>query len=164
MNYLKWRIKQKMDKRTKELMFIASMFKKAIDEFNKVMGPETIQTIFRLIGETQGKTIEKRMREKFKIDSWNPEKLAELLIKDVFEPAIGEENADIHIQGNHIIVTIKACPFKKAGIKIEDKFYCTYTEGLVDTVSKIALKNTEFKTEKLQSEGNECCKFRINLI
>ena len=87
-----------------------------------------------------------------------------MLIKDVFEPAIGKENADIQIQGNLITLTIKACPFKKAGIKIEDKFYCTYTEGLIDTVSKIALKNTEFKTEQLQSNGNDCCKFRINLI
>lgn len=32
-----------------QLKFIASMFKMAMEEFNSVMGPETIQTIFRLI-------------------------------------------------------------------------------------------------------------------
>lgn len=152
-----------VDKRTLQLKFIASMFKMSMDEFNNVMGPESIQTIFRLIGENQGTAIEKRMREKYKVENWTPEKLSELFIQDVFEPAIGEENAEINIEGNEMVMKIKACPFQKAGINIADKFYCTYTEGLIDTVSKLALKNTEFTTEVLQSDGKDCCQFRITL-
>ena len=151
------------DKRINQLKFIASMFKMSMDEFNNVMGPESIQTIFRLIGENQGTAIEKRLKEKYKVDSWTPEKLSELLIKDVFEPAIGEDSAEIDVAGNEMTVKIKACPFSKAGIKIDDKFYCTYTEGLIDTVSKLALKDTEFKTELLQSDGKDCCQFKITI-
>jgi predicted hydrocarbon binding protein len=149
------------DKRINQLKFIAAMFKMSMDEFNNVMGPESIQTIFRLIGENQGKAIQKRLKEKYKVDNWTPEKLSELLIKDVFEPAIGEDSAEINVGGNELTVKIKACPFSKAGINIDDKFYCTYTEGLIDTVSKLALKNTEFKTELLQSEGKDYCQFKI---
>ncbi len=149
------------DKRINQLKFIVSMFKMSMNEFNNVMGPESIQTIFRLIGENQGTAIEKRLKEKYKVDNWTPEKLSELLIKDVFEPAIGEDSAEINVTGNELTVKIKACPFHKAGIKIDDKFYCTYTEGLIDTVSKLALKDTEFKTELLQSEGKDCCQFKI---
>ena len=151
------------DKRTQQLKFIASMFKMSMDEFNNVMGPESLQTIFRLIGENQGTAIEKRMREKYNVVDWTPEKLSELLIKDVFEPAIGEGYAEIKTEGNEMIVKIKACPFKQAGIKIEDKFYCTYTEGLIDTVSKLTMKNTEFITQLLQSDGKDCCQFKIIL-
>ena len=149
------------DKRINQLKFIASMFKMSMDEFNNVMGPESIQTIFRLIGENQGAAIEKRLKEKFKVESWTPEKLSELLIKDVFETAIGEGSAEIDVAGNELTVKIKVCPFSKAGIKIDDKFYCTYTEGLIDTVSKLALKDTEFNTELLQSDGKDCCQFKI---
>ena len=149
------------DKRIKQLKFVASMFKMSMDEFNNVMGPEPIQTIFRLIGENQGTAIEKRLKEKYKVDSWTPEQLSELLIKDVFEPAIGEDSSEINVAGNEMIVKINACPFRKAGLKIDDKFYCTYTEGLIDTISKLALKNTEFKTELLQSDGKDCCQFKI---
>lgn len=152
------------DKRTQQLKFIASMFKMAMSEFYNVMGPESIQTIFRLIGENQANSIEKRMRENYEINNWTPDKFSEAFIKDVLEPAIGEENAEIIINNNELTIKIKACPFKKAGIKIEDKFYCTYTEGLIDTVSKLALKNTEFKTEQLQSNGKDCCQFKITLI
>ncbi|MFX0070138.1 MAG: hypothetical protein ACFFAO_03520 [Candidatus Hermodarchaeota archaeon] len=152
-----------MDKRTKQLKFIASMFKMSMEEFNKVMGPESIQTIFRLIGETHGKDIEERLRKKFKISEWTPEKLADSFMKDVFDTAVGEENAEIEIKGNEMIFTVKACPFKKAGINIEDKFYCTYTEGLIDTICKVALKNIVFKTEKLQSDKQDCCKFKITI-
>lgn len=150
-----------VDKRTRQLKFIASMFKMSIDEFNNVMGPETIQTIFRLIGESQGKLIEERLKKKYKGESWTPEKLSESLVKDVFEPAMGENSAEIDIKGNEMMITIKACPFKKAGIKIDNKFYCTYTEGLIDTVAKLALQNTEFSTELLQSDGKDCCKFKV---
>lgn len=149
------------DKRIKQLKFVASMFKMSMDEFNNVMGPEPIQTIFRLIGENQGTAIEKRLKEKYKVDSWTPEQLSELLIKDVFEPAIGEDSAEINVAGNEMIVKIKTCPFSKAGLKIDDKFYCTYTQGLIDTISKLALKDTEFKTELLRSDGKDCCQFKV---
>ena len=40
------------------------MFSEAMNEFDNVMGPETIQTIFRLIGENHGANIEQKIKEK----------------------------------------------------------------------------------------------------
>ena len=64
--------------RLKQLKFISSMFSMAMDEFNNVMGPETIQTIFRLIGERQGEAVEKRVKEKNNVDKWTPELFQEI--------------------------------------------------------------------------------------
>ena len=151
------------EKTKDQLKFIASMFRMAMEEFNTVMGPESIQTIFRLIGERQGKEVEKRMKEKFNVEKWTPEEFADKFIKDVLNPALGEGQSEVEIKGDEMIVTVKVCPFQRAGIDISSEFFCTYTEGLIDTAAKEALKNTEFKTEELQSSGTECCKFKINL-
>ncbi|MBD3339015.1 MAG: hypothetical protein GF353_07895 [Candidatus Lokiarchaeota archaeon] len=150
--------------RLKQLKFIASIFKMSMEEFNKVMGPETIQTVFRLIGENQGKAIEERIRKKYDIKQWTPELFAEKLVQEVFEPAIGKDNSEITRDGDELTVIVKACPFKKAGIDISDKFYCTYTQGLVETVAKETLQDISFKTECLQSTGETECIFKIQLI
>ena len=149
--------------RLKQLKFISSMFSMAMDEFNNVMGPETIQTIFRLIGERQGEAVEKRVKEKNNVDKWTPELFQEIIIKDVIDPAVGEGKTEIKVSGNKITVIIKDCPFKRAGIKIDNKFYCTYTEGLIDTISKKAFENTQFKSVELRSEKPCDCKFEITL-
>lgn len=139
------------------------MFSMAMDEFDNVMGPETIQTIFRLIGERQGETVEKRLREKYNIDKWTPEQFAEKLINDVIDPAVGTGASEIKIDGNELYVTIKDCPFKRAGIEISNKFYCTYTEGLIETAVKKALNNIEFKSLKLRAVDNCDCSFLIKV-
>ena len=149
--------------RLKQLKFISSMFSMAMEEFNNVMGPETIQTIFRLIGERQGEAVEKRVKEKNKVDKWTPELFQEIIIKDVIDPAVGEGKTEIKIDGKKITVIIKDCPFKRAGIKIDNKFFCTYTEGLIDTISKKAFENTQFKSIELRSEKPCDCKFDITL-
>ena len=139
------------------------MFSMAMDEFNNVMGPETIQTIFRLIGERQGETVEKRLKEKYNIDKWTPETFAEKLTQDIIDPAVGTGASEIKINGNELTVTIKDCPFKRAGIKISNKFYCTYTEGLIETAVKHALDNIEFKSLKLRAVDNCDCSFLIKV-
>ena len=154
---------ERLKARLKQLKFISSMFSMAMDEFNNVMGPETIQTIFRLIGERQGEEVEARIKAKYKIDSWTPELFQERIVKDVIDPAVGEGLTEIQIAGNKLTVIIKDCPFKRAGIKIDNKFYCTYTEGLIDTLAKKAFGNTEFKSIELRSEKPCDCKFDITL-
>lgn len=139
------------------------MFSMAMDEFNNVMGPETIQTIFRLIGERQGEAVEKRLREIYNIDKWTPELFAEKLTHDVIDPAVGTGASEIKLDGNELIVTIKDCPFKRAGIKISNKFYCTYTEGLIETAVKHALENIEFKSLNLRAVDNCDCSFLIKV-
>lgn len=151
------------DKGITQLKFIASMFQMAMKEFNNVMGPETIQTIFRLIGENQGETIEKRLKEKYKIDKWTPQEVANKLISDVFEPALGEDQVEITLDGDKMDIILKVCPFKKAGIKIDNKFYCTYTEGLIDTIAQKALGNIEFNSQKLRSVDKCNCNFKITI-
>ena len=152
---------ERLKARLKQLKFISSMFSMAMDEFNNVMGPETIQTIFRLIGENQGAIVEQRLKEKYKVDKWTPELLAEKITSDVIDAAVGEGASEIKVSGNDMNVTIKDCPFKKAGIKIDNKFYCTYTEGLLDTITKKAFGDTEFKSLKLRSVDNCNCEFAI---
>ena len=95
--------------RLKQLKFISSMFSIAMDEFNNVMGPESIQTIFRLMGEKVGETVEKRIKEKYKVDSWTPELFADKFVSDVLEPAMGEGEAEISINGNELNVILKLC-------------------------------------------------------
>ena len=89
-----------MKKRLGQLKFIAAMFHKAMAEFDKVMGKESIQTIFRLMGEDVGKSVEKRLREKYKIDDWTPQLFAEKLVADVLDPVLGENSTEININGN----------------------------------------------------------------
>lgn len=150
-------------KRLGQLKFIASMFQMVMKELDNVMGPESIRTIFRLIGERQAESIEARMKNKFNIDKWTPEKFAEKLIQDVFEPALGEDQAEIEIKEDQLVISLGVCPFQRAGIETSNKFYCTYTEGLIETVAKKALGNVSLVSEDLISEGKPCCTFKIQL-
>ncbi len=147
-----------------QLKFIASMFRMAMAEFNNVMGPESIQTIFRLIGENQGAAISKRLQDKFKLASWTPSDFAQKFVENVLDPALGKGQSEIKINGKELTITLKACPFKQAGIDIANKFYCTYTEGLIDNTAKKLLKNTEFKSIKLRSKDNCDCTFKVITI
>ena len=150
-------------RRVNQLKFIATMFHQAMAEFDKVMGKESIQTIFRLMGEDVGVSVEKRLREKYKIDAWSPPVFAEKLLSDVLEPVMGEGGAEITLDGSSINVILKACPFKKAGIDISNKYYCTYTEGMIETATKSALNKIEFKTLKLRAVDNCDCQFKIEI-
>ena len=154
---------ERLKRRLKQLKFISSMFKLAMDEFNNVMGPETIQTIFRLIGERQGEAVEKRLREKNKIENWTPELFAEKIIQEVIEPAVGTGESEIKFDQDELAVIIKECPFRKAGINISNKFYCTYTEGLIETAAKKALDIKEFKSIKLRAIDNCDCNFILKM-
>lgn len=150
-------------RRLGQLKFIASMFQMVMKELDNVMGPESIQTIFRLIGERQAESIEQRMRDIFNIDEWTPEKLADKLIQDVFEPALGEGQAEIEVGEDQLVISLRNCPFQRAGIETSNKFYCTYTEGLIETVAKKALGEVSFASEDLISEGKSCCTFKIKI-
>ena len=152
-----------MKRRLGQLKFIATMFHKAMAEFDNVMGKESIQTIFRLMGEDVGVSVEKRLREKYNIDSWNPHVFAEKLVSDVLDPVLGEGGAEINLDGNNINVLLKVCPFKKAGIDISNLYYCTYTEGLIETATKTALKNVEFQTLKLRAVDECDCQFKLEI-
>lgn len=151
------------DKEIGELKFIASMFRMAMKEFNNVMGPETIQTIFRLIGENQGKTVAKRLREKFDIDNWTAADFAEKFPQDVLDPVLGEGNSEVKAEGNKISLLLRECPFQRAGIDISNKFYCTYTEGLIEQTAQELLNNVEFKSKKLRAVDNCDCEFTLEI-
>ncbi|HEY0090036.1 MAG TPA: methanogen output domain 1-containing protein [Candidatus Lokiarchaeia archaeon] len=145
----------------KQLKFIASMFRMAMEEFNNVMGPESLQTIFRLMGEKVGETVEKRLKEEYKIKNWKPEQFAEIFVKDVLNTALGEGGAEITFKNNEFLVKINVCPFQRAGINISNKLFCTYTEGLIETAAKKALGDLNFKSETLKSNGQSSCTFKL---
>ncbi|MHA1527319.1 MAG: hypothetical protein ACTSQD_09820 [Promethearchaeota archaeon] len=134
-----------------------------MEKFDDVMGPESIQTIFRLIGEHQGEEIEKRLKQTHKIDNWTKELLAEKLQNDVLNPALGEDQSEVKVESDGLTVKMKVRPFKKAGIDITGKYFCTYTEGLIETVAKLALGDGEFTSVKLRSVDNCDCEFKIKV-
>ncbi|MHA1263950.1 MAG: methanogen output domain 1-containing protein [Candidatus Helarchaeota archaeon] len=148
---------------SQQLKFIASVFKMAMKELLNVMGPESVQTIFRLIGEGQGEAIERRLRLKYKIEKWTPEQFSEAFIKDVIEPALGENLAEASLTGDEIKIVIKVCPFKRANMKISDKLYCTYTEGMIDEAFKRAFQNIDFKTIESIADRKDTCSFKIKI-
>ncbi|MHA1280080.1 MAG: methanogen output domain 1-containing protein [Candidatus Helarchaeota archaeon] len=146
-----------------QLKFIASVFKMAMKELLNVMGPESVQTIFRLIGETQGEAIERRLRLKYKTESWTPEVFIDKFVNDVIEPALGDGQAEYKIDGDELIIAIKVCPFKRANMKISDKLYCTYTQGMVEEAFKKAFTNVEFHQEESIADRNKSCIFKIKV-
>ncbi|MHA1272790.1 MAG: methanogen output domain 1-containing protein [Promethearchaeota archaeon] len=146
-----------MDEDIGGLKFIASLFRMAIIEIRKIMGTESLQTIFRLMGESVGERVAERIKAS------NPEEFAEKLKSDVLEPVLGEGGVETSINGNEISVVLKVCPFQKAGIDISDKFYCTYTEGLIETSAKKSLGQARLKSEKLRAIDGCDCQFKIIL-
>ena len=148
---------------SQQLKFIAAVLKMAMKEINNVMGPESVMTVFRLMGEGQGEAIERRLRRKYKTESWKPEEFIEHFVKDVVEPALGEGLAGYEIKDGELIVRVKVCPFKRANLKISDKLYCTYTEGMVEEAFKKALGNIDFKSESLIADRQPECVFKIKV-
>lgn len=146
-----------------QLKFIASVFKMAMKELVNVMGPESVMTVFRLMGEGEGEAYERRLRKKYKVDKWTAEDFVSKLVKDVIEPGLGEGLVDYSVSGNNININFKVCPFRRAGIQISHKLYCTYTEGMIETALKKALGNLTFKTETLIANRDPVCKFNITV-
>ncbi len=149
----------------RQLRFISVVFKKAVKELFNVMGPESIQTIFRLIGEGEGQRIKKVLSKKYKKNDWDGKDFTEKVMNDVIIPTLEEGNAEYKIDGNGNEITIKlaTCPFRRAGMNITSKLYCTYTEGMIETAFKEAFPNSEFKTEELIAEGKTGCVFKIKI-
>lgn len=148
-------------KKESQLNFITSVFKLCIKELIDTMGPESIQTIFRLIGSGQGEAAEKRIKEQNNITDWTVEQFADIFAKQVLDPALGEGQSEIKIDNSELKVIIKVCPFNDIGIDISNKICCSYTKGLIQTAANKALKNIEFNSEHLQSDGSSECSFRV---
>jgi len=146
-----------------QLKFVASVFKMAMKELVNVMGPESVMTVFRLMGEGQGEAFERRLRKKYKVDKWTAEDFVPKLVKDVIEPGLGEGLLEYNVSGGDISISFKVCPFRRAGIQISHKLYCTYTEGMIETALKKALGNITFKTETLIASRDPTCKFNIKV-
>ena len=117
-----------MSEDIKKLKFISSIFKMSITEMNNIMGPETIKTVYRLIGERIGNTVVERMKKKFNVSEWTPENFSEAILKDVIEPVLGPGGAEFTPEGGNIRVKLNVCPFEKADMDISHQFYCTYME------------------------------------
>lgn len=152
-----------MSEEIKKLKFISSIFKMSINEMNNIMGPETIKTVYRLIGERIGEGVAGRIAKKFNISDFTPENFSEALLKDVLEPVLGAGGAELTPEGGNIRVKLNVCPFEKADMDIAHKFYCNYTEGLIETAAKKAFGNAELETITLKADGKSCCEFLIRL-
>ena len=147
----------------KKLKFISSIFKMSITEMNNIMGPETIKTVYRLIGERIGSGVVDRMKKKFNLLSWTPENFSEAFLKDVIEPVLGPGGAEFTPEGGNIRAKLNVCPFENADMDITHQFYCTYTEGLIETAAKTAFGKAEIEKITLKAEGKDACEFLIKL-
>ncbi|MBD3351449.1 MAG: hypothetical protein GF364_08175 [Candidatus Lokiarchaeota archaeon] len=149
------------NKRVKQLKFIASIFNLALEEIQDTLGFETLTMIFRRVGEVSGKKIAERFNGQYN----NIDEFGKLLIDFVINPVIGEGKGHISKEGDNLIVKLDACPYKKAGgFPIEDmRFFCHYTEGMIDTAIKTAFPDDEFKTtpDKLIASGCEHCRYIV---
>jgi len=143
--------------RLKQLKFIATMFQMAMEEISNVMGEESVQVIYRLLGERIGKEVGARIKTD------DPKLFADRFVKSILEPAIGTGNAEITVDGKNLSVNLKVCPFQEAGIDISTKFFCTYTEGLLETAAKESFGNVSFKSDKLRAVDKCDCSFTIQV-
>ncbi|MHA1784704.1 MAG: methanogen output domain 1-containing protein [Candidatus Helarchaeota archaeon] len=148
----------------KKYKFISSIFKMSIEEMNNIMGPETIKTVYRLIGERVGESIVDRMKNRFNIETWTPENFSDAIVKDVLTPVLGEGGAEVKAENGNIRVKLNVCPFEAADMDITHLFYCTYTEGLIQTsASKAFEKDVELEAISLKAEGKPSCEFLLKL-
>ena len=95
---------ERVKERFKQFKFLTSMFKMAITEIDRIMGHESLQTIFRLMGESIGESVAKRINAK------TPEEFASKFQTNVLEPALGVGGAEVTASGNEISVIVKVCP------------------------------------------------------
>ncbi|MEM1512880.1 MAG: methanogen output domain 1-containing protein [Candidatus Jordarchaeales archaeon] len=144
--------------------FITRVFALLMSRLDAIAGRETVRTVFRLVGESVGERVEARLRKKYGVDSWTPEKFVELLAMDIIAPAVGTDNVSFESSGGEMKVTFTVCPFEKLNFDITSKFYCTYTHGVIEEAARKALGDVEVKAEKLRSEGADKCVFTIRKI
>jgi len=142
--------------------FITRVFVLLMNRLDAVAGRDTIRAVFRLVGETVGERVEKRLREKYNVASWNPEKFAELVAKDVIAPVVGDRCVSYEGNEEEARITFTACPFEKLDLDITTKFYCTYTHGLIEEAARRAFgEEVKVEAESLKSEGADRCSFKI---
>jgi hypothetical protein len=149
------------NKRLAQLKFITTIFSMSLKEIKDIMGFETLTMIFRRVGEAAGENVVKRLQGKYS----SIDEFANLLISEVIEPALGEGNGKVSVEGGKVIIDLAACPYKVAGMPIKDmSWFCEYTEGLFDSAIRGAFPDYKVETRSPEKIAQECatCKFEIS--
>ncbi|MGQ9720437.1 MAG: hypothetical protein ACUVXA_03850 [Candidatus Jordarchaeum sp.] len=143
--------------------FSGNVFKNVIARLEETMGAGTIRAVFRLVGKDLGKRAAERIKNEQEISNYTLGEFAKIIVYDVIAPVTGNDGVMLRESPENIEIDISVCPFEKMGFDISNKFYCTYTESLIETVIEEKLgKEVIIKINSLKSAGGDKCSFQIS--
>jgi predicted hydrocarbon binding protein len=144
--------------------FSGNIFKNVIARLEETMGSGTIRAVFRLVGTDLGKRAAERIKSSKNISKCTLGDFAKTFVDEVIAPVTGSDGVTLkNSSPNEVEIDILVCPFEKMGFDISNKFYCTYTEGLIGRVFEEKLgKETSIKIKSLKSNGGGKCSFLIS--
>ncbi|MEM3526695.1 MAG: methanogen output domain 1-containing protein [Candidatus Jordarchaeaceae archaeon] len=148
----------------KNSRFSHTIFKNVIARLEETMGDGTIRAVFRLVGKDLGKSAAKRITSNHSISQCSLCEFAKIFMNEVIAPVTGSDGVAIkNSSSDEVELEILTCPFEKMGFDISHKFYCTYTEGLIERVFEEKLgKGPSIKIKSLKSDGGDKCSFLIS--
>jgi predicted hydrocarbon binding protein len=148
----------------KNVKFSDTIFKNVIARLEETMGAGTIRAVFRLVGKDLGKNAAKRINGGQNISQCTLCEFAKTFVNDVIVPVTGSNGVTLkNSSPKEVEIDILVCPFEKMGFDIKNKFYCTYTEGLIQKVFEEKLgKEPSIKIKSLKSDGGDKCSFLIS--
>lgn len=144
--------------------FSFTIFKNVISRLEETMGDGTIRAVFRLVGKDLGKNAAKRINGNKDTSQCTLSEFANIFVKEVISPVTGSDGVTIKDSSrDEVELEIHVCPFEEMGFDISNKFYCTYTEGLIEKVFEEKLgKEPTIKIKSLKSNGGDKCSFLIS--
>jgi predicted hydrocarbon binding protein len=144
--------------------FSGTIFKNVIARLEETMGADTIRAVFRLVGTNLGKKAAERIRGSQNTSKSTLGEFAKAFVDEVIAPVTGSDGVTLkNLSPNEVEIDILVCPFEKMDFDISNKFYCTYTEGLIGRVFEEKLgKETSIKIKSLKSDGDDKCSFLIS--
>lgn len=143
--------------------FSGNVFKNVIARLEETMGAGTIRAVFRLVGRDLGKRAVERIKNKQEISNCTLGEFAKIIIDEVIAPVTGNNGVTLRESPENVEIDISVCPFEKMGFDISNKFYCTYTESLIEKVFEEKFgKEIIIKINSLKSAGGDKCSFQIS--
>lgn len=148
----------------KNVKFSDTIFKNVIARLEETMGAGTIRAVFRLVGKDLGKNAANRINGSQKNAQGTLCEFAKTFISEVIAPVTGRDGVTLkNSSPDQVEIDILVCPFERMGFDIKNKFYCTYTEGLIERVFEEKLgKEPSIKIKSLKSDGCDKCSFLIS--
>ncbi|MEX2707217.1 MAG: hypothetical protein Q6352_018455 [Candidatus Freyrarchaeum guaymaensis] len=142
--------------------FSNTVFKNVIARLEETMGMGTIRAVFRLIGRDLGKRAAERIKGSHDISNLTLGEYAKIFVDEVIAPVTGSDGVTLKESPDGVAIDIWVCPFEKMGFDISNKYYCTYTESLVERFFEEKFgEEMSLTITSLKSSGGDKCSFKI---